>query len=128
MEKKKSYLLAIVVVLAITAALAEQMFSIPQLDSASVSTMKISVQDNGMTEIDVPVEDIPKICEAFNKVEKQFSGFTTEKEWRVEISVNNKSIYIGEDTIVDCGMVNRKFKVREEEIEELVEFLKTLKD
>ena len=129
MSGKKWVILIVAIVAAVIAVLTSlKLASAPELKKDKITEMNIQFQMNGMTKWDVSGEDISLICEALNGIEKDFAGFHSGKGWKVWLSCSNgQEISIVGNIIVYHGIISREFSVSENDIQEFVKLLNSLK-
>ena len=114
-----------VVILALTTL---KLVSAPELKQDKITEMNIQFQMNGVSKWDVSGEDISLICETFNGIAKDFSGFHSGKGWNIWLSCSSgQEISVVGNTIVYHGIISREFSASENDIQEFVLLLNSLR-
>ncbi len=126
--RKKSILILLSFIIGILVLVLFLVFSSPKLNSSKIRQMNLSIQSKGAIQFDLTEEEKNELCTRLNTMEKKFRGITAGgKGWTVWISCSNGGdISIVNHTITYHGIVDRKYRASEEDISELVEWLRSL--
>ena len=109
----------------------------PELDAGRIADMEIrrvgeKVGSSGKIHVYTYVldsSDISLVCAMLNKMKKEFVGTSAGKGWDIWITYNNnREICIAGNIIVYYGIVDRVFRVPEEEIQEVFALVDRLEE
>lgn len=105
-------------------------FSAPELKKDAIAEINITFGTNGISKLELSEEEVTLVCDKFNKIDKEFSGFAWGgKGWDIWLSCSNgQKISVVGNIIVYHGIINRTYSADMNDIYDFVVWLESLKE